>query len=646
MTDKLTRAGLRRAAALVPDGDRLQLLPLLAQDATVAPLTPAIAIERLMAYLLEPLGRALLAIDDSLAQWIAGSPLLRPCGPGCAVPLGDDLAAVLVAPSLARAEELPAVLAKWRWSPRADELVAATVAALSPEAGARALAQLRAPGRDEPLLHQAALQAGRALAWAPHLHGAPDAHAIVSELVALLDRTTPRPLLAALAVSLGPIARARTPLGERVRMHAQSQLGAAVDRIIGRNQPKGFAAELAALDAPAGSVELERMKTMPDWEHAEWCAHLLGAAAPADSDAFVAWHDECRGLFRDLPLLPAFLDGLVQAAATEPVSQLVIALAAGDDDDRALGADLTTQLPLDEAEPAIHDLLEDSRPEVRVAALRGLALLGPHAVDPIAKRLEDPSPEVAAAAALLLVDLGERDRCTARAADPNLLRRAAVLAATGANDTDTVGELAVALIERLDAAESSDDLDGSPLFEALAAAIYTTPAGLARAAALVGGIPAALPVAALAFPRDDPQAPGVIAPPDALALLHEALGEITSADTEESALALGLLAGMACGDAELARRIAAALDATTGFAGQLLVALAELRVRTPEGAAALAPLLAASHPLVGRVYAAAAAGRALPADHPAWADVTALLDLGTIARAAAWQSLRDRARYT
>lgn len=642
-SERFTRATLRRAAASTPDGDRLSLLPLLAHDDVVAPLAPEDAVEVLMRYLLDPSGRAILGIDEQRTAWFTSSPLLRPCGPGCAAPLADDLAAVLVAPMLARANELPEVLLRWRWSPRADELIAATVASLEPAAGARALAQLRAPGRDEEHVHQAALQAGRALAWAPHLHGSDDARAIVGELVALLDRASPRPLLDALTRALGPIARAATELGETVRTHALAQLGAAVDRITGRAQPAGFAAQLAALDQPTGHADLEHMKRMPDWEHAEYCTHILGAAAPEGGARFSDWHAVVSGLFQELPLLPAFLDGLIQSAAVEPMAQLVTVLADSDEEDRELAAHLAAQLPVAAAEPAILAVLEDERPSVRVSAIRALALI--EVIEPIARRLEDPVPEVAAAAALALVELGEGARCAARAADPNAVRRAAIAAATGATDTETIGELTAALADQLDAIESTDELDGSPLLDALTASLLTTPEGLHRTAALLGGFPAALPIVALALPRDEAQTPGLIAPPEPLAELEQSLRDLLAEDSEPTALALGLLAGLSCGDAALAARIAAALDETDGYAGQLLVALAELRVRTPEGAAAIAPLLAADQPITGRIIAGAAAGRILPVDHAAWSDVIALLSLGTYARAAAWASLRDRLRY-
>jgi hypothetical protein len=654
----LTRAALRRARALVPEGDRPTLLRSLLRPETVAPLPPQRAIEALMRYLLDPLGRAILGVDDELAAWIAGSPLLRPVGPGAAAPLADDLAAVLVAPMLARAGELPEVLWRWRWSPRADELIAATVCALEPAAGQAALGRLLAPGPDEERVHQAALQAGAALVWCPHLHGTPEASAVVDALTPLLDRSSPRPLLAAVAAVLGPIARARSPLGERVRFHAFARLRNAIDAITAPAAAPaggGFSAQLAALDAPADG-ELERAKRMPDWEAAEHAAHILGAASPGAGEPWSDWLERVLKLFGDLPLLAAFLDGLVTTGDGSAVAELVGTLARGDDDDRALAADLATLIPVDDAADSLRALLADPREDVRATAIDGLALIAAGgdaaALAAIEQMLADPAPEVAAAAALALVEHGHGARLREHADDPSPVRKAAIRAAAGADDTETVGELTLALVAQLADDDRREGVDGSPLLRALRAAIFTTPAGLLRCAALLGGIPESLPVVAFAAPRDDGESAGVVAPPDGVAAIEAALADVIGGgdggavhDSEEAALALGLVAALSCGDEALAARVAAALEATDGNAGPLVGALAELRVRSVPGAAALAPLLAAGQPLAGRVLAAAAAGRVLPADHPSWADVAALLELGTLARAAAWTSLRDRVRF-
>jgi hypothetical protein len=105
-----------------------------------------------------------------------------------------------------------------------------------------------------------------------------------------------------------------------------------------------------------------------------------------------------------------------------------------------------------------------------------------------------------------------------------------------------------------------------------------------------------------------------------------------------------LLAHVSAGDTTLADVIADALAATDGYAANLIAALGEVRVSTPRTGEVLATLLAADQPIGARVMAAAVCGRALPADHAAWAHVRELLGLGTIARAAAWAALRDRAR--
>jgi hypothetical protein len=116
------------------------------------------------------------------------------------------------------------------------------------------------------------------------------------------------------------------------------------------------------------------------------------------------------------------------------------------------------------------------------------------------------------------------------------------------------------------------------------------------------------------------------------------------AGAELGTLALGLLAHVSAGDTTLADVIADALATTEGYAGNLIAALGELRVATPRTGEVLAALVAPNQPLGARIMAAAVCGRALPRGHAAWAHVRELLELGTIARAAAWAALRDRAR--
>ncbi len=116
------------------------------------------------------------------------------------------------------------------------------------------------------------------------------------------------------------------------------------------------------------------------------------------------------------------------------------------------------------------------------------------------------------------------------------------------------------------------------------------------------------------------------------------------AGIELGTLALALLAHVSAGDTTLADVIADALDQTNGYAANLIAALGELRVATPRTGAVIAKLLSPEQPIGARVMTAAICGRALPTDHAAWKHVEELTGLGTIARAAAYAALRDRAR--
>jgi hypothetical protein len=180
--------------------------------------------------------------------------------------------------------------------------------------------------------------------------------------------------------------------------------------------------------------------------------------------------------------------------------------------------------------------------------------------------------------------------------------------------------------------------------------------GLETAAALIGGIPDAVSALALAAAQGADRDIAVRAPPGprvALAAVCIGLADRVEADAETDeqadelgALALYLLARMSAGDAKLVDAIADALEATQGFAGQLVAALGELRVIDERAARALAPLVGPDSPIGARIVSAAVCGRCVPAGHALWDDVRDLLELGTVARAAAWSALRDRARRT
>ncbi|MBK7074839.1 MAG: hypothetical protein IPH44_21320 [Myxococcales bacterium] len=200
--------------------------------------------------------------------------------------------------------------------------------------------------------------------------------------------------------------------------------------------------------------------------------------------------------------------------------------------------------------------------------------------------------------------------------------------ATSATDTKTLGELTVALLEQLASVDDFEDLDGSPLVDALAAALFTTPHGLeARRRRSWPASPTRCQLLGIALPRDADQLPGVVAPPGPGPRFEEALADVLGRTTRPARWRWGCSPAWPAATRDLAKRIAAALDATDG-AGQLLVALAEVRARTAEGAAALAPMLAADAPVLRAHLRRRRCGPRAAGRSPAWAEVRGLLGAG------------------
>lgn len=606
-----SRIALWRAARLAPDGAARGLHDALIAPALVEPLGAAEVAARFTRYLLDPRARAMVVDDVATAAWVAASPLVRLWGPGGAVPVDDELAAIVAGAGRALTDDVLAA----RFAPRADALIAAIVAGLPDADGAAALTALRAPGPDEPITALARLQVGRALAWSPHLHDRSVAGELVDELLAVLVAPGPLPRREAVARTLGAIARADTDAGGRSRAGLEAALAAA-QAILADGDP----------DQPDASA----------WAQAHLAIAALGAAAPLELDAYLARHRALEAAWGG-SLPTAYFDGLIVGGNPAPVATLVEAMLRDDGEARAAALAMAAQLPLDDAGPALIAIAGDADPAVRAAAIPTLGAIG--AVDPLMTALDDDAPEVAAAAALALVELGERDRVrTRRPDDPELVRRAAIAAATGATDTQTLGELAVALVDRLLADEP---LDGSPLVAALGAALLSSTRGLARAAALVDGIPAVAPLLALALPRGPEPVAAMVAPPEPLSALDRALVAATEDDPAGRLLGLAIVARLAGDDPVHTARLAAEL-ADPEAAAPILFTLAARRGRAPE-AAAIAPHLAVDAPV--RALALAAAGRALPVDDPAWAQIAAAVDdPDPELAAAAWIALVDRAR--
>ncbi|HEX4454433.1 MAG TPA: hypothetical protein VH143_26410 [Kofleriaceae bacterium] len=628
-----SRADIRRALALNPD--KRAIAAQLAELAVAGPLSPGEVGEALVGYLFDPHGNALLATTDARATWLAG-PLFRAVGPGNFAPIDDVVAAVIAGPLLAAANS-EALLAR-RFAPRADDAIAFAIAALPEPRQADVLALLASDGGPEPqLLAQSTLQCGAVLAAAPHLLDAPIASKLVAELIALLAPSRPKPLLDQAARICAAIAARDHVLAERIRSAAFAAIDASH-----RPPPRTFAAEIAAIGRARRLPDEDRLLALPQTEVAQAAAYILGACAPLERVPFAAH----RALVLERPdgadLADAFTDGLVAAAHVPALAELAASLLDADADAPLTGLGLANALPLDPIAERLIAELENERPSHRALACGAVMLLDHPAVEPaLAARLGDPSSEIAAAAARALVERGRGDLIADHASrEAHPLRGAIARAATGELSVAVIGELVTGASREL----GDEPGDVTPIVRLLGDCLFGSIDGLDTCASLIGGVPDAIGLVALAASADlgDNADIGVIAPPDARARLASIV--MDQHDAELVALGTFVLARVSAGDAGVADLAADGLAATAGHADSYLAALAAVRTATPKTAAALAAMIGGDQPIGARVLAAAACGRALPVDHPAWADVRALLELGTIARAAAWTALRDRAR--
>jgi hypothetical protein len=651
MTDHAppTRAALRRATLLTPFAQAVRLAPRLAA-AVGEP--PTGALERIVAYLCDPRGRAISVPHDDvdLAAWLGG-PMFVSVGPRHVAPWSDEAAAIVAAGALTPGGALSSALVRWRFSPRADHAVAAAVAALPAELAGRGLEQLlRTPGPDEERLHLALLQAGYALAWSPAQWDTPLAEEIVARVLALLVPSSPQPLLDDVVRALRPLAGAATgAAGGMVREAAWEGLRSAVARIQGPRVASSFLDEVR---------DLARVRSLPDedyWRSLPWrglaqaCARLLGAGAPLDPARFAAHQGAALADLPELVFEP-FVEGLVSVAAAGPLEALFEALSAGDAESRWLGLELAARFPLDGSGAALTRSADAPDPRERAAAVAGLALLdGDAATEALARRLADPEPSVVAGAARALLERGaaQRVREAGTSVDHAAPAGAVLALVAGELSTRAIATVVNTLLAELDAGLEHDADGGSALVEVLAEALFGSAEGLASCADLVAAAPQAVPVIGLAathgFGGVDP---AVAVSSEEGAALASALLEVGGRGGEHAAVALVVLARLSCGERALVDEIAGALAREDGFAGHALTAASLLRVRDAALSSALTPLLGDAAPIGARVLACAAAGRTLPVEDPAWSKVEAMLGLGTVAASAAWASLRDRVRFS
>ena len=648
----ISLARVRRLVALTPDARRLRVRDTLALPEIAGPLAPDEVAQRFADYLLDPCGGPLVARSPDERRWLERSRLLTPVAPGSAVAIADELAAVIAGPRLVSDGRLAERLLQHRFASRADDAVAAAVALLPGDAAAATVFRIALQqGPDEDRLHLAALQAGRALAWRPELLDLAGVGELVDGLLALLDRRHPKPLLDALAPILGAIGATPTELGARTRAAVLARFAEARARITGRRAGASFLDEFRALDRARTLPDEDHYLTLPDRQILEVAARILGRAMEhAGRDGFVALQHEILDGELGGSLLPSFVDGLIGAAAIEPLAELVAHLLADDDvEPRLLGLRIAAELPLDACADACLACLDDDRRLVRAYAARAAAMLEPDVAEPaLAARLDDPEPDVCACVARALVELGARGAVEARRMPGELAigRTRDRAAAARAALPDASLEVISALVPLVAAeAERDDPIDPPPLRAALTGVLRGSEAGVRAAARIIAEVPDVLPVLALALAGDD-HLPAVALPPELRDELAAALEPILGAADagDAGAIALETLSRFSMGDARMLEAILEASRRDDGYAGQVLGALVHVRRRDARVAPLLAPFLDSHEHLAATLTAAAVAGLVLPEDHALWARVRELDGLGTIAAGVAHAALTHRAR--
>ncbi len=644
--NRLNRAGLRRLVALHPDGGRIELRSKLLAPAIAGPLAPADAEQRFADYLLDRCAQPMRAHTPADEAWFERSLLIESIAPGNAIAVADELAAIVAAPRLVADGRLSEQAIAARFALRADEAIAAAVATLPPDGAVAVIRELAtAAGPDEDRLHLATLQAGRALAWRGDVIDSDGGGALVDELLALLERTNPRPLLGVLAPILGAIAASRI----KVRSAVLSRLSEMKWRILDRRSGTSFLGEFRALDQPRRLPDEDYFMTLPDRHVAETAAWILGRAAERlDRDGFVALQNQVLDGELGSTLLPSFVDGLIAGASLAPLVELgTMLLASRDEEPCVLGLRIAAQLPLDECADACLAHLDDHRRLVRIGAIRAVTMLEPErAVPALVARLDDPDPGVCACAAHALVELGQRDRVAARPMPGEVAigkareRTAAARAAIG----DASFEVVTALLPIV-VTETERDLEpgDAPLLAALRTSLLGSADGVRMAATLVREIPDALALVALAL-AGDADSPSMALATGLRDELASALDPLIDAGGEPGMIALDTLSRFSLGDAALVARIVDATRRTEGYAAQALTALAQVRRRSELGAEFLAPWLDNREHIAATVMAAAVAGLVLPTGHRLWEQVRELFALGSVAAATAYAALVRGAR--
>jgi hypothetical protein len=649
--NRLNHAGIRRLRALYPQGRRSG-----ARATAVRPEISGLSSteeleQRFADYILDPTGRPIVARAAADEHWFASSLLLDVVAPANAVAVGDDIAAIIAAPKLVTNERLSERLMQHRFAPRADDAVAAAVTLLPLERARTTVLELALqPGRDEDLIHLALLQAGRALAWRPELLEAENIGPVVDTLLGLLDRKNANPLLNSVAPILGAMAAVPSSVGKHVRDAIIDKFGGARSKVVDRRTSSSFSGEFKALDQARAIPDEDYYQTLPDRNLLEACARALGRATEnMGHNAFVTLQSAILEGELAGALLPSFVDGLIEAASIEPLSQLVSHLLASPDaESRMLALQIGTQIPLDGCTDAYLHCLEDGRKQVRAAATRAVVFLEPEqAVPALVARLDDPEPSVCAAAATALALLGQEDVVRSRdvprefAIGKSRERTAAARAAVGDTSTEVISILLPLVAEEV---EHATEGEATELLAAFATALRKTPDGIRLIGELAGEIREILPLLVLALVADDGSA-AVTLPAELRAELAKVLDPIIDGEDDESGVfGLQLLARFSLGDAAMLERILAFGERVEGRAGEVLNALAHVQRRSPRAGKLIGPLVADHEHLPGAVTAAAVGGFVLTDGDPAWGKIRELYGLGTLATAVVHSALVNGAR--
>lgn len=643
--NRLNRAGIRRLIALSPEGRRMSQRDRLLYPEIAGPLPTSELEQRFASYMLDPAMRP-LELRAGEADWFERCLFVDVIAPGSATPIGDDLAAIVAAPRFVEGDRLAAQVMRHRFAPRADLAIAAGIALLSPDAAAREIRRLVTErGPDEDRLHLALLQAGRALAWRDEQPGG--VSDILDALVRLLDRATARPILDALAPILGAVAATSAETG--IQQRVLSTFSSAKDRITGRRTGSSFLGEFQALDRPRTLPDEDYYETLPDRQLLETCARILGRSAERISvEEFVALQGRVLEGELETMLLPGFVEGLVDAAAVVPVSQLVgHFLTLADIEPRTVALDIAARLPVNDVADAVLACTQDRRADLRDRAIPAAMMLDPEAAVPaLAARLDDREPYICAAAARALVALGQRDLVEERRMPDEVAigmtkeRTAAIRAALG----DTSGDVMAVLLPLAAADAEREGAGEDPrLVVALASIVRGSAEGILFAVALLRELPDALPLVAFAFVGDE-NSVSVRLPAELRAELAGVLDPIIEAGGDNAVVAMQILSRFSLGDAALTDRIVAVAQRDEGYAGQLLDCLVQVRRRSERTAALLAPIVEDREHLPGALTAVTAAGVALPADHALWTKIEDLYGLGTIGTAVVHTALVNRVR--